>query len=314
MLERIFWFFTQLKQHAFPTAASYQDRFEVSASTFKRDLAFLRDRLGAPVDYDRHRRGYFLTDASFELPPYWFDAHQLLLMHGLCRQMTIKLTSLPQELRSFHERVKALLTMHFGPRILEAVSFENVEWTDCDTRLLKTVADAVLQRRLLRIVYYTGYSGQTARRDVEPYRLHNYRGTWHLVAFCHYRREPRIFMLSRMQEVEVLSHRYEGQQFDVSEFLDKAFGIYRGGAIQKAVLRFSPAMGRILRDQIWHKDQEMRVEKDGSLILSVPIADLTEIRRHVLKYGAEVEVLEPEVLRRQVRDEAAHILSLYDSA
>ncbi|ROQ89908.1 helix-turn-helix transcriptional regulator [Desulfosoma caldarium] len=314
MLDRIFWFFTQLKQHAFPTAASYQERFEVSSSTFKRDVAFLRDRLGAPVAYDRQRRGYFLTDASFELPPYWFDAHQLLLMHGLCRQMTQNLNSLPQEIRSFHERVKELLTMHFGPRILEAVSFENVEWADCDMRLLKTVADAILQRRILRIVYHTGYSGQTARRVVEPYRLHNYRGTWHLVAYCHYRDEPRIFMLSRMGEVEVLSRRYEGQQFDVSRFLDTAFGIYRGGVVQKAVLRFSPNIARIIRDQIWHKDQKMRMEEDGSLTLSVPIADLTEIRRHVLKYGAEVEVIEPQALRHQVREEAKRILFLYDKA
>jgi predicted DNA-binding transcriptional regulator YafY len=55
----------------------------------------------------------------------------------------------------------------------------------------------------------------------------------------------------------------------------------------------------------------MREEEDGSLTLSVPIADLTEIRRHVLKYGAEVEVLEPQELRRQVREEAARILLRY---
>jgi len=171
--------------------------------------------------------------------------------------------------------------------------------------------DAVLKKRCLRIVYYTGYSGETAERRIEPYRLHNYRGTWHLVAFCHYRGEPRIFMLSRIREVQVLAETYGGHRFDVAQFLDTAFGIYRGGTIQKAVLRFSPAVARIIRDQIWHQDQEMHEEEDGSLTLSVPIADLTEIRRHVLKYGAEVEVLAPEELRRQVREEAARILLRY---
>jgi len=311
MLERIFWFYGLLRENAYPTAAHYEERFEVSHSTFKRDLAFLRDRLGAPIDYDRRRGGYFLSDTSFELPSFWFNPHQLLLMLGICRQMSRAFAPLPGEIQAFCKRVEALLSMHFGPRVLQAVSFENVEWAACDNRLLETVVDAVLKKRCLRIVYYTGYSGETAERRIEPYRLHNYRGTWHLVAFCHYRGEPRIFMLSRIREVQVLAETYGGHRFDVAQFLDTAFGIYRGGTIQKAVLRFSPAVARIIRDQIWHQDQEMHEEEDGSLTLSVPIADLTEIRRHVLKYGAEVEVLAPEELRRQVREEAARILLRY---
>ncbi|SMC27943.1 Predicted DNA-binding transcriptional regulator YafY, contains an HTH and WYL domains [Desulfacinum hydrothermale DSM 13146] len=311
MLERIFWFYGQLKKNAYPTAARYRERFEISMSTFKRDLAFLRDRLGAPIEYDRHRRGYFLTDASFELPPFWFNAHQLLFVLGLCRQMTRAVHPLPREILDFRRRVEALLAMHFGPRILQAVSFENVEWSRCDTHILETLVEAILKRRRLCILYHTGYSGKTARREVEPYRLHNYRGTWHLVAFCHYRNEPRIFMLSRMEEAHLLTDGFDRPRFDVAAFLDTAFGIYRGGSLQKAVLRFSPAIARIIRDQIWHQDQEMLLEPDGSLVLTVPVADLTEIRRHALQYGADVEVLEPEELRRQVREEAAQILARY---
>lgn len=311
MLERIFWFYNQLKRNAFPSMAQYRARFEVSQSTFKRDLAFLRDRLGAPIHYDRHHNGYHLSDASFELPSFWFNPQHLLMILGLCRRFAGATQSPPPEIRQFRQRVETLLSMQYGKGVVDRVSFENVEWARCDNRLLDTVLGAILEQRLLCMTYHTAYSGETACREVEPYRLHSYRGTWHLAGFCHYREQPRIFMLSRIRKIEPLDRHFDQPRFDVAAFLDESFGIYRGGTARRAVLRFTPTSARIVRDQIWHQNQKTRDLPGGGLELTLPVADLTEIRRHVLKYGAEVEVLEPDELRRQVAEEAARIVKIY---
>ena len=311
MFERIYWLYTKLKQGAYPSAARIKRKFEIHHSTFKRDLAYFRDRLGAPVAYDRHRNGYYLTDRSFELPAYWFDSHHLLMMLGALRHLAAMSKAEPPEIRTFRRRIEGLLINQYGRDIRSAVSFAQVQWSRCDTGLLDTLIDALSNRRLLTLTYFTAHSGRTRRRTVEPYRLHHYRGTWHLIGFCHLRSQPRVFMLSRIQEVEPLDKQYTTPRFDVADFLDGTFGIFRGGPVQEVVLRFSPAIARIVLDEIWHPDQTMTDLPDGGIRLSLKVANLTEIRRHVLMYGPDVEVLAPAELRQQVIDAAEGIRKLY---
>ena len=49
------------------------------------------------------------------------------------------------------------------------------------------------------------------------------------------------------------------------------------------------------------QQQESRVEADGSYVLSVPYSDDREILGDIMRFGADVEVLEPRELRRKVQ-------------
>ena len=70
-----------------------QQELDVSAATLKRDLQYLRDRLSAPIVYDRFDNGYRfdaeaagMKGARQELPGMWFsekEIHALLTMHQL---------------------------------------------------------------------------------------------------------------------------------------------------------------------------------------------------------------------------------------
>lgn len=178
MLERIYWFYCQLKCNAFPNFSRYADKYEMSRSTFKRDLAYLRERLNAPVSFDANRQGYYLTDASFELPAFWFDPAHLLVMLGVCRQLSSLSDS--SDIRRFQERIESLLTIHYGPGLPDLVSYESVQWTGCDARLLEILIRTIRRRQLVRMTYFAAHSGEVTERRLAPYRLHHYRGTWHL--------------------------------------------------------------------------------------------------------------------------------------
>jgi len=219
MLARIYWIYTQLKSEARPSVARFKRCFEVSRGTFKRDIEFMKDRLGAPVVYDPAVNGYYLTDSSFELPAFWFDRMHLLMMLGACRQLAAMSDVAPEEIRQFRQRIEDLLAMHYGGKVLDLVSFATVQ-----------------------------------------------------------------------------------------------FGIYKGGEVQQVALRFSPGTSRSIRDEVWHRDQEATDLPDGGLLLTLKVADLTEIRRHALMYGPDVEVLEPPELRRQVTEAAEGILKIYGNS
>jgi predicted DNA-binding transcriptional regulator YafY len=49
-----------------------------------------------------------------------------------------------------------------------------------------------------------------------------------------------------------------------------------------------------------HPRQKSRFEKDGSFLLEIPYADSRELVMDILRHGADVEVLSPAALRREV--------------
>ena len=71
------------------------DELCVSKATVKRDLEYMRDRIGMPIVWDRELRGYRLdkddpTATTFELPGLWFSAtevHALLTMEHLMERL-----------------------------------------------------------------------------------------------------------------------------------------------------------------------------------------------------------------------------------
>jgi predicted DNA-binding transcriptional regulator YafY len=62
---------------------------------------------------------------------------------------------------------------------------------------------------------------------------------------------------------------------------------------------------------VWHKDQKVKTLRDGSLEISFPVSDFTEIKMEVLRHGDAVEVMKPKALRDLIREEAENILMVY---
>jgi predicted DNA-binding transcriptional regulator YafY len=57
-----------LRQGGFPNATTLAEVLEVCSRTVQRDIEFLRDRMDAPVEFDRRRNGYYYTEPTFSLP------------------------------------------------------------------------------------------------------------------------------------------------------------------------------------------------------------------------------------------------------
>jgi predicted DNA-binding transcriptional regulator YafY len=63
--------------------------------------------------------------------------------------------------------------------------------------------------------------------------------------------------------------------------------------------------------QVWHKDQKKRFLKDGSLELTFPVAEFSEIKMEILRHGSRVEVIKPKSLRDLIKAEAENIVRIY---
>jgi predicted DNA-binding transcriptional regulator YafY len=73
----------------------------------------------------------------------------------------------------------------------------------------------------------------------------------------------------------------------------------------------SAAPSPLIVEQEWHEAQEVSIDPDGSLRLRFCVSGFAEVIREILKYGADVEVVEPAGLRAMVKDEIQRMAKLF---
>ena len=173
--------------------------------------------------------------------------------------------------------------------------------------LMPRLHTALVERRAVRIRYHSFHRDEETGRTIEPYHLTYFNGGLYLVAHCHLRNAVRIFAVERVRALDVLRTRFTlPADFDVARYLDNALGILRGDLVTVRVA-FVPAMARYVRERLWHPSQQFRDLADGRLEVVLKVADTLEVRRWILGYGVQAEVLEPASLREALRIEAAAV-------
>jgi predicted DNA-binding transcriptional regulator YafY len=163
------------------------------------------------------------------------------------------------------------------------------------------VGEALQRRRRIRLLYHTRGRGERGWREVSPQRLVHYRHTWYVDAWCHKAEGMRRFALDAFEEAELLETRARDVSVrQVAELMDAGYGIYAGARRQWATLVFEPQAAQWVGREQWHPEQEGQLLEDGRYQLRVPYTDETELVMDVLRHGAQVRVVAPAALVRNV--------------
>jgi hypothetical protein len=76
-------------------------------------------------------------------------------------------------------------------------------------------------------------------------------------------------------------------------------------------VRFAPHQARWIRERKWHRSARIQEELDGSLVLRLRVVESSELRRWVLQFGSQAEVLAPASLRKAVAAELKAAAAAY---
>jgi predicted DNA-binding transcriptional regulator YafY len=169
---------------------------------------------------------------------------------------------------------------------------------------VEMIQTALQERRRLDMTYYALGRDEVNRRQVDPYYLTFFDGGFYLIGYCHWRKTERIFAVERVPELTMLAARFEVRPaFNAEEYLKNSWGIIQGELVTVKVV-FSKSVARYVRDRLWHPSQKIGELPDGRLEVTMRVADTLEVRRWILGYGPEAEVIDPASLRESLRREA----------
>jgi predicted DNA-binding transcriptional regulator YafY len=309
-----------LKERRVVSRDAFLEELCVSRATFKRDLAYLRDRMGAPIEWQAKDGGYrLLRDGrpqNYELPGLWLSAaeiHALLAMEQLLAGLQPGL--LGPHVAPLRERIRRLIETgdHSAEEVGRRIRILEVGARAVEPECFGVVASAVLGRRRLEIVHFSRQRQASSQREVSPQRLVHYRDNWYLDAWCHERRALRTFSVDAIESARLLDlHAKEIGDEQLDRHLGAGFGIFAGARVETAILQFTPERARWISRETWHPGQEGHFELDGSYILRVPYSDPRELVMDILKYGPDVQVLAPDSLSNIVSSRLAEARARYD--
>ncbi len=281
-----------------------------SRRTVWRDLAVLQ-AAGFPLttEQDGRESRYRLIEGARGAPPVPLSLTELMSLH-LGRHLLVPLRGTPvgEAIHSGLGKISATLgpaAKAFLDRLDRSVSARTSQSKDYShaSEVLRLLQQALQEHRTVEAEYHSFGRDAFSHRRLDPLHLWYQQGGMYLAAYCHTRRQVLTFALERFRQVRVTIDAFlPPPDFNLDRYLESSFGPFRGEPV-RVLLRFSRQVARYVAERNWHPSQALSPLLTGELemILRVPVSP--ELRRWILGYGKDVEVLEPKALREDIRRE-----------
>ena len=278
---------------------------QVTRRTIYRDLQAILDA-GYPLVSERQADGYVLysfISGFSKMPPITFSLEELMTLY-LCRGQLEFLQGTP-----FQDNLEAIFTRihsNLPPRSvahLERIAevstprfngFKDYSGQHC---LLGYLRQALLKQQRC-LIDYKPPKKKKQQYLIDPYTLLFFKNGLYIGGYAHNRKDLRLFAVERIKKVEVHPERFEVPEDYHPEMLTgTAFGLIDDGELRRLELLFDKEVAHLIRERIWHPEQQIEEKKDGSLVLRFNASGDKEILAWLYSFVPYVRVVGPESLR-----------------
>jgi len=292
------------------------DDYPKNARTVRRDLEAL-EAVGFPLVIERHngQTRWRLMEGFRDIPALGFSATELMALllsrnllkplegteiaESLNSALSKASAALPPQGHEYVRSMEQMFTVGLGPHKNYREHRQTID----------LISQAIDKRRTAQMRYYSASRDGTGRREVDPYFLRFTGGGLYLIGHCHLRKEVRMFAIERIRSITLTDHPYQMPlDFKVDEYVQDALGVMRSGRRIEVELLFSKKAAAWVKDKTWHPSQEIKLQKDGRLKMTLKVADNEELVGWILGFGGDARVIEPESLHQKVREQAKAIL------
>ena len=313
--ERLFALILLLQTRPGLTARQLAEHFGVSRRTIFRDLRALSEA-NVPLTY-AEGGGYEILE-GYQLPPLMFTAREaatLLIGTAFMKRqpdaslradadaVALKIRSvLPRSIREYIDRLQERI-------VIDPYWLQTMQGSDEEAGYWYELSEAIARQQSVHLEYYVPSRDEVTQRRVDPLGLVYYTDHWNLIAYDHLRKDIRNFRLDRIQRLTVLRERFTPpRDFDLNAYLEAQGAPTEAHRIR---LRFARPTYRWARRSIPARIESEQETAEG-VEVTFAFENLEYLARWLLRYGTEVEVLEPEALRAQLRAQARAILARYE--
>jgi predicted DNA-binding transcriptional regulator YafY len=303
------------------TVRDLSKMFGTSRRTVFRDLKELQ-AMGVPYHYDP-RTGRYTMESRYFLPPANLNLQEalalLLLTQKLSSQVQVPFrkaallaalkieNNLPTGIRKYCSNVLEHISTR---RDVQRPHQQNTRFD----KIFAKLQEAIAKKRKVNLSYCLPLESRTANIEFCPYHLLYENGTWHVLGRPSKHNAVQTFELTHIKELKTTGKCFlVDEEFDVSEYLRKAWSTLPEGHIYHVKLLFLSKVANDVAEVMWHHTQKVTRNGNGSALVEFRVDGLSEITWWVLGYGDQVRVLSPKSLRQRVLEIAENVVKINES-
>lgn len=186
--------------------------------------------------------------------------------------------------------------------------------------VIEQLGKAISEKRPVKLLHYSTNRKEDSSYYLAPVTLepHPEGKAVHLVAWD-LEANPRFFRtlkIERIRDIQLLKSDTDLYNTipinEIQNLFKDAWSIWRNEKNEKVVLQFSPAVASRVTETQWHRNQQLELQLDGSLLWSALIAQPKEMYPWIRGWGPDVQVIEPEWLRTRHREDFLRGSQLYE--
>ncbi len=258
------------------------NNLEYSSRTFDRDKKDILDLFGILIQYNRKDKVYYI-DEEVDDP-------------SVSRMI---------EAFSIHQALKE------GNQISPSIFLENRKASG--THLINGILYAIQNHLQISFTHTKFWDMKISQRTVKPIAIKESQHRWYLIAEDNKDGRIKNFGFDRINDLKILDTKFKPITHNVTKTYQHAFGIETYEPAQKVVLEFSWQQGNYIKSFPLHHSQKVISDSEDGLLLEMFVHPTTDLVMELLKYGSEVEVIEPHKLREELKERINRMVKVYSN-
>lgn len=279
------------------TAKELAEHFEVSVRTIYRDIEILSGA-GIPIYMSKGKGGGVSLLSEFVLNKTVItETEKEEILSALKAVDVVKLGEEDSALRK--------LGSLFGESQSDWIEVDFGFWADGkrEERLFQDIKEAIIGKKVIRFSY-ASVKGQETEREVEPLKLCFKGEAWYLYGYCRKREDCRFFKLKRIRKLQLTEETF--MRSCGVQVLKRQQENYR-----QETIKLKLKIAREAAYRVYDEFENYEQMEDGSFLVEIRFPKGAWMFYYLISFGRHLEVLEPEEVRKQLKDELNKILDIY---
>ena len=318
-LRRLVRFIDEVKKGRYPNAVkfskilsdqdlTYGTDLSCCSKTIKRDIEYLKNTIGAPIEYDRSEHGYFLYMKDWAFPELSLGGEELfaeLFVRHLSRDTV--LPSLKEHLETgWDVQITSSPDKDTNISALNSVIYATGRNVSIDEVVSKNILYAWKECFSVEAIYLKNKQDSAFKRILDIHALFLSEKVWYCRAYCHTRKGFRNFALHKFSYTEVLKEKFRRSKKIINEL--KNGKLFDFKTIKFVSVLCSSEIADYINDREWFPNQSTEIMKDHSLMVKLKDVPSQAVKSWVMSFSGNMEVIEPEELRQEIYKASVKIM------
>lgn len=293
----------------------------ISLSTIDKDIWAMKNEseMGyfAPIKFNKQEGGYFYDQEGYSISELSLGDDDLQAIRFAAATLE-QFRDVPI-FRQYESAIEKIINrVNISPNPTDEsldkyIQFEK-STVSKGNEFLGPILDHIRSKKSIRIVYRKFSDDAVKEYDLHPYLLKEYHNRWYLVAHDTKNKNIRTFGLERIEQVETAERKFSiDKKFDPDVFFKHSIGITeKADKPHEVVLVFNTIAGRFLKTQPVHASQRILSESKTEIHIGLKVLITQELIGFILGYGAQVNVVKPQILKNTITKQLKEALNSYN--